>query len=74
MATDDSANLAPKADETLFIVRASFTSSRLARRAIDMLYQRQVDVMGLIFNSVDTTRGGYDYYKYAEYYKAENSA
>jgi len=68
LAADDTANLAPKVDGTLFVIRAAYTSSRLARNALDVLYQRQVNVMGLVFNSVETRSREYYYFKYPEYY------
>jgi polysaccharide biosynthesis transport protein len=43
LAADDTANLAPKVDGTLFVIRAAYTSARLARTALDILYQRQVN-------------------------------
>lgn len=68
LAADDTANLAPKVDGTLFVIRAAYTSARLARNALDILYQRQVNVMGLVFNSVETRSREYYYFKYPEYY------
>jgi polysaccharide biosynthesis transport protein len=50
MATDDAASLAPKVDGVLFAVRGSFTSARTARAALNVLRQRHVRVLGLIFN------------------------
>jgi len=50
LATDDAASLAPQADGVLMIVRASHTSARLARRALDLLRQRQTHVLGLVLN------------------------
>jgi polysaccharide biosynthesis transport protein len=68
LAADDTASLAPKADGTLFVIRAAYTSARLARTALDLLYQRQVNVMGIVFNSVETNSREYYYFKYPEYY------
>src|ERR1043166_1047085 len=48
MAADDVTSLAPKLDGTIFVVRADYTSARLARAALDLLYQRQVKVIGQI--------------------------
>jgi polysaccharide biosynthesis transport protein len=50
LATDDVASLAPKVDGVLFVVRGSFTSARTARSALNVLRQRHVRVLGLIFN------------------------
>ncbi len=68
LAADDTASLAPKVDGTLFVIRAAYTSARLARTALELLYQRQVNVMGIVFNSVETNSREYYYFKYPEYY------
>lgn len=68
LAADDTASLAPKVDGTLFVIRAGYTSARLGRNALDLLYQRQVNVMGIVFNSVETNSREYYYFKYPEYY------
>lgn len=68
LAADDTASLAPKVDGTLFVIRAAYTSTRLARNALELLYQRQVNVMGIVFNSVETKSREYNYFKYPEYY------
>jgi capsular exopolysaccharide synthesis family protein len=68
LATDDTPSLAPQIDGTLFVVRSAFTSARLTKNALDCLYQRQVNVLGLIFNGVDTSLPEYSYYKYKQYY------
>jgi capsular exopolysaccharide synthesis family protein len=68
LAADDTASLAPKVDGTLFVIRAAYTSARLGRNALDLLYQRQVNVMGIVFNSVETNSREYYYFKYPEYY------
>jgi polysaccharide biosynthesis transport protein len=68
LAADDTASLAPKVDGTLFVIRAAYTSTRLARSALEILYQRQVNVMGIVFNSVETKSREYNYFKYPEYY------
>ncbi len=74
MATDDTSSLAPKTDGVLFVLRASYTNARLVRAALDILYQRQVPVLGLIFNGVDTNLPEYYYYKYSEYYRSYSVA
>ncbi|MCS7063620.1 MAG: polysaccharide biosynthesis tyrosine autokinase [Methylacidiphilales bacterium] len=74
MATDDTSSLAPKTDGVLFVLRAGYTNARLVRAALDVLYQRQVPVLGLIFNGVDTNLPEYYYYKYSEYYRSYSVA
>lgn len=68
LAADDTTSLAPKIDATLFVVRLSYTSARLTRKALELLYHRQVNVPGIILNYVDTSLPEYYYYQYAEYY------
>jgi succinoglycan biosynthesis transport protein ExoP len=70
LAADDTTSLAPKIDATLFVVRLSYTSARLTRKALELLYNRQVNVPGVILNYVDTSLPEYYYYQYSEYYNA----
>ena len=70
MAADDVTSLAPLVDGVIFVIRAEYTSARVARAALDMLYQRKARVLGLVFNSVRATSGDYYYYyRYSDYYK-----
>jgi capsular exopolysaccharide synthesis family protein len=74
MAADDVTSLAPLVDGVIFVIRAEFTSARVARAALDMLYQRKARVLGLVFNSVRATASDYySYYRYRDYYKAKPS-
>jgi capsular exopolysaccharide synthesis family protein len=68
LAADDTTSLAPKIDATLFVVRLSYTSARLIRKALELLYSRQVNIPGVILNFVDTSLPEYYYYQYSEYY------
>ncbi len=68
LAADDTTSLAPKIDGTLFVVRLSYTSARLIKKALELLYGRQVNVPGVILNFVDTSLPEYYYYQYSEYY------
>ena len=69
MAADDVTSLAPHLDGVLFVIRAEYTSARVARAALELLYQRQVRVLGLLFNAVRPSTGDYYYYhKYKDYY------
>jgi len=70
LATDDTATIAPSFDGTLMVVRAQFTSARLVASSLNALYQRQVNVLGLILNCVDTEMPDYYYYRYPKYYAA----
>jgi tyrosine-protein kinase Etk/Wzc len=68
LATNDVAALAPNADGVLVVVRASFTSARMARGALDVLRQRHVNVMGVILNRAFSS--SYDYHSYHRYQRA----
>lgn len=71
LATDDTPTLSPHFDGTLMVIRAQFTSARLTHNALNALYQRQVNVLGLILNCVDTEMPDYYYYRYPKYYAAK---
>jgi capsular exopolysaccharide synthesis family protein len=73
-AADDATSLAPKMDGVLFVVRGSFTRAALARQALELLYQRQAKVLGLVFNRANSRAGSYYYYKYADYYQSAKGA
>lgn len=70
LATDDTSTLAPNFDGALMVMRAQFTPARLTKNAINALYQRQVNVLGLILNCLDTEMPDYHYYQYSKYYAA----
>jgi Mrp family chromosome partitioning ATPase len=70
MAADDVASLAPHVEGVLFVIRAQHTSARVARAALELLYQRNVQVLGLVFNAVEPNAAEYYYYKYKDYYTA----
>src|ERR1035441_656589 len=70
-AADDTTSLAPKVDGVLFVMRNKFTSADTARHALELLYERQAKVVGLVFNRADTKSRSYKYYKYAKYYHKE---
>jgi succinoglycan biosynthesis transport protein ExoP len=68
LAADDTTSLAPKIDATIFVIRLAYTSARLTKKALELLYSRQVNVPGIILNFVDTSLPEYYYYQYSEYY------
>ena len=72
LAADDTTSLAPKIDATIFVVRLGYTSARLTRKGLELLYSRQVNVPGIILNFVDTSLPEYYYYQYSEYYSTPN--
>ena len=70
LVADDTASFAPKLDTVLFVVRLSSTMARLSGKALDLLYDRQVNVGGVILNRSTTNLKEYTYYNYASYYYA----
>jgi Mrp family chromosome partitioning ATPase len=72
-AADDAASLAPKADGTLFVVRSGFSSAGAVKEALDLLAQRQVRVLGLVFNRADASARSYYAYKHSEYYQPKKT-
>lgn len=70
LVADDTASFAPKLDAVLFVVRLSSTMARLSGKALDLLYDRQVNVGGVILNRSTTNLKEYTYYNYASYYYA----
>lgn len=70
LATDDTPTLAPHFDGSLMVIRAQFTPARLTQNALKALYQRQVNVLGLVLNCIDTEMPDYYYYRYPKYYAA----
>lgn len=69
-AADDTATMAPKADGALFVVRSRFSHARIVREGLELLFQRQTRVLGLILNRSDSSSRSYYFYKYADYYSA----
>ncbi|MHA3775723.1 polysaccharide biosynthesis tyrosine autokinase [Verrucomicrobiota bacterium sgz303538] len=70
LATDDTSTLAPHFDGALMVMRAQFTGARLTQNALNALYHRQVNVLGLVLNCLDTDMPDYYYYRYPKYYAA----
>ena len=68
MAADDVTSLAPRVEGLIFVIRAGCTSARVAHSALELLYQRKVDVLGLIFNGLEARAAEYYYYRYKDYY------
>ncbi|MGD1088652.1 MAG: polysaccharide biosynthesis tyrosine autokinase [Verrucomicrobiota bacterium] len=67
MVADDVTSLAPNMDGVAFVIRAEYTSARIARTALQLLYHRRVHLLGLIFNDVRFSRANNyyrDYYRY----------
>lgn len=68
LVADDTGSFAPKVDAVLFVVRMSSTMARLSGKALDLLYDRQVNVGGVILNRATSNLKEYTYYNYASYY------
>jgi capsular exopolysaccharide synthesis family protein len=68
LAADDVTSLAPKVDGVVFVIRADHTSARLAKQSLELLYNRHVRVLGLIYNRANLFLPEYSYYKYSSYY------
>jgi capsular exopolysaccharide synthesis family protein len=68
MASDDTTSFAPKLDAALFTIRFSRSSMRISRKALELLRDRQVNVIGMVCNDVSQANQEYYYYKYPEYY------
>ena len=66
LAADDTTSWAPKIDATLFIVRLSHASIRVTRKSLELLYNRQVNVPGVILNYLDTSLPEYQRDQYLE--------
>ncbi|HEY3856177.1 MAG TPA: P-loop NTPase [Verrucomicrobiae bacterium] len=66
LATDDSIHLASVAGNVIFVVRASYTSSRLVRLALSRLQECRVKVMGVVYNRAATSTDCY--YRYGRDY------
>ena len=65
---DDTLSLSPKIDATLFVLRFDQSSTRASRRALELLHNRQANVIGLVVNGVAISESEYNYnYSYRQY-------
>jgi succinoglycan biosynthesis transport protein ExoP len=70
LATDDASTLAPNVDGVLFVVRGSFTSARKAHQALELLRQRKVNILGLVFNrAISSANERHSYTAYRSAYQ-----
>ncbi len=74
MVADDVLSLAPNVDGLMMVIRAGFTSARVAHVALDMLQQRRVNVLGIVFNAVHPKASNYNYAQFMEYYAQPETA
>jgi capsular exopolysaccharide synthesis family protein len=70
-ATDDATTVAPKMDGTLLVVRSHFSRASMVKEALELLYQRQARVLGLVVNRANSADHSYHYYKNTDYYATE---
>ena len=68
LVADDTTTLAPLADTTLFVMRINATPARLAERALQQLYNRQVNIGGVVLNCENVSSTDYRTYGYYKYY------
>jgi len=68
MAADDTTSLAPKVDAAIFVFRFTNSSARTSRKALEMLRERQANVIGAVCNDVSEAMQDYYYYSYPQYY------
>jgi polysaccharide biosynthesis transport protein len=64
LAADDAFTLAAKADWAMFVVRLGYSCPSDSKRAIEELTQRQVNVAGVVVNSVSNKFTGHSHYSY----------
>jgi succinoglycan biosynthesis transport protein ExoP len=69
LATSDIMSLVPKADYVLMVLRASYTSSRMLREALNRLYKCNVRALGVVYNRAAVSS---DYfYRYSREYRSK---
>jgi polysaccharide biosynthesis transport protein len=68
LVADDTTTLAPLTDTTLFVMRINETPARLADKALQLLYSRQVAVGGVVLNCESVSSNDYRTYGYYKYY------
>jgi capsular exopolysaccharide synthesis family protein len=73
-AADDAVSLAPKTDGTLFVVRSRYSPAGAVKEALELLGQRQIRVLGLVFNRAQSSGRSYYYYKHSDYYRPQKTA
>ncbi|MDY6862669.1 MAG: hypothetical protein SV062_06735, partial [Thermodesulfobacteriota bacterium] len=70
----DSIVLSRYSDGTIFVIRSDKTRPTQAKKAFEILKGSGANVLGVVLNGVDPTRGRYSYYyNYGEYYKEKVS-
>jgi capsular exopolysaccharide synthesis family protein len=73
-AAADTTSLAPKVNGVIFVMRDSMTRVKVAREALDKLYQLQVRVLGTVLNGARASGIGYQYFSHRQYHPVESVA
>ena len=73
-AANDAVTLAHKVDGTLLIVRSAYSRFTAVDDALTQLAQRQVNVLGIIYNRAKLSKRSNYYYGYSEYSGAATKA
>lgn len=74
LAVTDAAILSPGVDAVLMVVSSKSTSRNSALQARTTLGDVHANVVGVIFNNVDSKKAGYNHYYYADKEKAQQTA
>jgi capsular exopolysaccharide synthesis family protein len=74
LATDDAACIGPHTDGAFMVVRASYTSSRMAEEAMSRLRRRQVKLLGTVYNCAPRSSDYYCYYTHDYQHGGEKPA
>lgn len=74
LASDDAVFLASRADIAVMVVRSFFSRSRLVRQSLDMLSQRQVKELAIVFNGARAEDVAGNYAQYGMSRRARNGS
>jgi capsular exopolysaccharide synthesis family protein len=69
MTVTDATVLSRIVDGVVFVIKSGQTPKELTRRALLQYKNSKCDVLGIILNLVDTSKGSYYSYYYSHYYK-----
>lgn len=74
LASDDAVFLASRADIALMVVRSFFSRSRLVRQSLEMLSQRQVKELAIVFNGARAEDLAGNYAQYGTSQRGKNGS
>lgn len=69
MTVTDAVVLSRIVDGVVFVIKSGQTPKELTRRALLQYKNSKSDLLGIILNLVDVSKGGYYSYYYSHYYK-----